>query len=336
MMTGVLRIKGTIDLEQFWPGGESDADTTKIKVKVGSKSFSFAPDGKNFKVTSAFVGAFVRGASKAAVIRKDRITVRLQGIDAPELHYRAGPIPRKNKQVSDKKRETFNGLNKVQRRQYWGETATVALANKLSAFGAGSIQCQMYSLVDHPHEVIDTYGRFVGNICVGSKFHTDINLWLAEQGWVYPTYYSSMSTDEIAALDAAGKKGKAKKRTWKDYSTAVGKFDKKLVYRPHGAVDEANDKGPVLMPKLFRRQVAYRMQKAARIAVGTFAEFLSKSPDYCFRTDEFVEQSVHTAQPHMLHQFIKGTQFTLQPQELVFKEKFSTLVDGKGKVVEDF
>jgi hypothetical protein len=31
-MTGMLRIRGTIDLSQFWPSGQSDADTTKIKA----------------------------------------------------------------------------------------------------------------------------------------------------------------------------------------------------------------------------------------------------------------------------------------------------------------
>ncbi len=89
-MAGVLRVKGTIDLAQFWPDGESDADTTKIKVEVGANSFSFAADGKTFKTTQAYFGTVVRGASSDPVIDKQgRITVRLQGIDAPELHYRA-------------------------------------------------------------------------------------------------------------------------------------------------------------------------------------------------------------------------------------------------------
>ena len=94
-MPGLLRVRGTIDLEQFWPAGESDADTTKIKVTVGDGSFAFAADGKTFKKTNAYVGAFSRGASNKQVIDgKGRITVRLQGIDAPELHYRAAPLRR--------------------------------------------------------------------------------------------------------------------------------------------------------------------------------------------------------------------------------------------------
>jgi endonuclease YncB( thermonuclease family) len=336
-MAGVLRVKGTIDLAQFWPDGESDADTTKIKVEVGANSFSFAADGKTFKKTQVYFGAVVRGTSSDPVIDKQgRITVRLQGIDAPELHYRAGAL-KQSSGVSKAKRKKFNELNKTARRQFWAETATVALCKKLKTFGNnGTLKCEMRSLIDKPAEVIDTYGRFVGNIFVGAGFKTDINVWLATEGWVYPTYYSSMSVEEIAALDAAAKKGKTKKRTWKNYSKAVNKFDKKLVFRKHGPIDAAKDKGPVLMPKIYRRQVSYQMQKGAGISVGTFAEFLGKSPDRCFLTKEFVEQTIHTAEPRSLHDFIKATKFTLEPQELVFKEKFSDLRRPNGSKITDF
>ena len=195
-MPGTLRIRGTIDLAQFWPDGEADADTTKIKVEVGANSFAFAADGKTFKATKVYFGAFARGASNKEVIdSKNRITVRLQGIDAPELHYRAAPLKKSGK-VSNSKRAKFNLENKQPRRQYWAETATVALAKKLSGYG-NSVKCQVISLIDRPFEVIDTYGRFVGNICVGAKFNTDINLWLSEEGWAYPTFYSSMEPEEI-------------------------------------------------------------------------------------------------------------------------------------------
>jgi endonuclease YncB( thermonuclease family) len=335
-MPGVLRVKGTIDLAQFWPDGEADADTTKIKVQVGANSFSFAADGKTFKPTKVYFGAVVRGTSSDPVIDKQgRITVRLQGVDAPELHYRAAAL-KQRPDVSQAKRKKFNELNKTARRQYWAETATVALCKKLKTFGNGVVKCEMRSLIDHPAEVIDTYGRFVGNIYVGPKFGVDINVWLAAEGWVYPTYYSSMTVEEIDVLDAAAEKGKTKKRTWKDYLAAVNKFDKKLVYRKHGPIDAANDKGPVLMPKIYRRQVSYQMQKAAGIAVGKFAEFLAKSPDRCFLTKEFIEQSIHTAEPRVLHDFIKGNKFTLKPQELVFKEKFSDLRRENGAKITKF
>jgi hypothetical protein len=63
MMQGLLEVRGTIPLEQFWPEGESDADTTKVKVEVGVDSFRFRPhSGAQFQPTQAFEGAKVRVA----------------------------------------------------------------------------------------------------------------------------------------------------------------------------------------------------------------------------------------------------------------------------------
>jgi endonuclease YncB( thermonuclease family) len=334
-MVGVLRVLGTIDLAQFWPDGESDADTSKVKVNVERDSFSFSPDGRKFKKTDVYFGAFSQGASKKQVVdSQNRITVRLQGIDAPELHYRAAAL-KSSTGVSAAKRAKFNLENKPQRRQYWAETATVALAEKLSGYGS-PVKCQVTSFIDRPFEVIDTYGRFVANIRVGAGYKTDINLWLAEEGWAYPTFYSSMKADEIEAyLKALTKAGK-KRRIWRDYSLDTSKFDPKLVFRPKGPVEAAKDKGKVLMPKLFRRQVSFRIQKKVGVFNGNFADYLKANKDSCFRTDEFLKQGEHVAPVRALHDFMKGNKFTLQPQDIVFREKYSNLVDAKGKRIEKF
>jgi endonuclease YncB( thermonuclease family) len=334
-MPGVLRVRGTIDLQQFWPDGDSDADTSKIKVTVGADSFAFAADGKAFKKTNAYFGAFARGASNKEVIDKQgRITVRLQGIDAPELHYRAAAL-KKSSKVSAAKREKFNVENKPHRRQHWAETATVALGKKLSGYG-DPVKCHVISLIDRPFEVIDTYGRFVANVCVGTGFKTDINLWLSEQGWAYPTFYSSMEPEEIEAyLNTLGK-AQAKGRIWKDYSTDTSKFDGKLVFRPRGPVQASKDKGKVLMPKIFRRQLSFRLQKKVGVVSGSFTDYLKANRDPCFSTDEFLKQGANTAPVRSLHDFMKGSKFTLKPHEVVFREKFSSLVDKNGKKIEKF
>jgi len=49
-MPGLLRIRGSIDLVQFWPDGSSDADTSKIKVTIDDKSFAYAADGVHFNI----------------------------------------------------------------------------------------------------------------------------------------------------------------------------------------------------------------------------------------------------------------------------------------------
>jgi endonuclease YncB( thermonuclease family) len=334
-MTGLLRIKGTIALDQFWPDGSSDADTSKIKLTVGAGSFAFAADGKKFKPTSVFQHAQVRGKSRKMLITNNQITVRLQGIDATELHYRAGALAADRTEVTAAKRAAYNGWNAHERRQYWAESATMALAKKLSGFGASALPCTILSFVDAPHEVADTYGRVVGNVRLRGDF--DVNLWLTEQGWAFPTFYSSMSEAEIKALIVAARKGKRMNRLWPSLSDNLRPFNARLLYRKNGAPDAAADKGKVIMPKLFRRQVAYQAETAAKLFKGSFKQFLARAPDECFLTDAFLAQGVHSAPTFVLADFITGSRFTVLPDALVFKEKPASLVDVRnGKRLDHF
>ncbi len=336
-MSGLLRIRGVIDLTQFWPGGSSDADTSKVKVNVGPGSFAFAADGKKFKPTQALDKAIVIGASKKPLIdSQSRVTVRLQGIDAPELHYKAPALRKSRPEVTPEKRVAYNAENKTERRQYWGETATLALAEKLSTYGAGTIRCEVYSAVDHPYELVDTYARVVGNLHVGKKLGLDINRWLTEQGWVFPAFYSSMSEAEIQTLLDAAVKGRRQGRVWSALTDDITKWKPKLVYRKGGPIDTANDQGALILPKLFRRQVAWKMEQYAKVFKGRFAEFLADRPDECYLTKDFLGKGLHTAPTHRLADFMKGKRFMKAPEDLVFREKFSSVVNAAGKRLDDF
>ena len=84
MFKGLLTVSGSIELPQFWPTGGSDADTASITVN--SKSFEFTADpSKKPRRTRVFEGAKV--GTKLVIRGGGKVTVRLQGIDAPELHF---------------------------------------------------------------------------------------------------------------------------------------------------------------------------------------------------------------------------------------------------------
>lgn len=53
----------------------------------------------------------------------------------------------------------------------------------LANFGRDHVECEVVSFVDHPHELVDTYGRVVANIRIGSNFDVDINGWRRKPGW---------------------------------------------------------------------------------------------------------------------------------------------------------
>ena len=139
MPTALLEVTGTIDLAQFWPSGDSDADTVKIHLS-GNNAFRFRPGpGASSKVTHAFEDAQVHGkVTKDAIDKQQRIIIRLQAVDAPELHY--PPIaPTLNKQKpSATQRAAFNAAN-GNFRQHFGETQNRAPTLDMGGYGQSDL-----------------------------------------------------------------------------------------------------------------------------------------------------------------------------------------------------
>jgi len=339
---GLLKLSGTLDVAQFWPTGQSDADTAKV-ITVHGGSFQFSADGgTEFETTHAFDGAKVKGKSgtKTVIGQQGQVTIRLQGIDAPELHYPLPPLGNKAGVLSDE-RNAYRALEKEEYRQYRGETSTAALGQLLN--GLGKVACEVTTLVSTPNEVFDTYGRFIGDISVKRDGHrTVLNDWLIENGWAFPTFYKSMTDPEIQHKAALWKTAKQhhKANLWKYYEKTFPTFDPKLVYRHSSAtnpvtIDAAADRGPAILPKLFRRQAAWWARKKAGITSGTFPAYLGSpdlKKDQFHLTDEWLDDH-NTARTYGWGDFLTGSTFTKEPQEVVFVEDPSTLLDSHGAPV---
>lgn len=346
---GTLRIHGVIDLIQFWPNGEADADTTKIQLEVREDAFEYREEGEErFAQTNAFEGAVSKGQGSKEVIKTKSngtrvITARLQGIDAPELHYSA-PALRKSSEVTDAMRKKYNELNKPKRKQCFAESSTVALATYLGDFAGndGRLACTFETEVNAPYEAIDTYGRFVGNIFLTER--QEINLWLIENGWALPAFYTSMSQTEIERFLAGWQKGKRiKNRPSKYVSKDAGEFNWDMVYRrleDGDTFEIGDDTGYALIPKIFRRQVAWHIAKKAGVVAKSisFTNYLKKSPDQFVLLDDFLKlnEDVHSAIRRNLHGFIgSDNQVQGNPEDFVFQEKPGTLVDkNNNKITE--
>jgi endonuclease YncB( thermonuclease family) len=332
MAKGLLEIRGIIPIEQFWPGGESDADTTKIKVTVGEGAFRFREHpGAAFVVTHAFDKARVRGRiSKEIIDKQGRVTIRLQGIDAPELHYMP-QAAKKKAQQTEKQRALFLEWNH-RYRQYFAESATIRLKDLLAGGGADKQACRVLTAVDQPDDAIDTYGRVVGDIEV--MIHGEVvnlNQWLTANGWTVPAFYNSMSGDEILTLltlsEPAQEKGLG---FWPHLAPSVGAFDFELRYRK--TADADGDTGPVLMPKLFRRQCTWAVNKKAGMVTGTFKRYLEKKRDIYYVIDEFLDQGVTAATPRNLSEIIgPKARLLAGPTDLVFGEEGARLIGPDGQ-----
>src|SRR5690242_19219490 len=87
-MKGILQVTGVLSVSQFWPEGQSDADTAKLQLDVHEDSFTFQASSKEKpSVIKIFEGAIVHGKVTKPAVQKGKLTVRLQGLDAAELHF---------------------------------------------------------------------------------------------------------------------------------------------------------------------------------------------------------------------------------------------------------
>lgn len=327
-MTGVLVIDGTVDVAQFWPSGEEDADTVKLALSSPQNAFRFraspgAPTVITHAVDNAGIFKTVKGKRTfKPLIRHGVITTRLQGIDAPELHY-LPPV---------KGAQNF--------RQFQGETCTISLENQLKKSGQNKIPCQFVTAVDHPQDVIDKYGRFVGEIIFDRNTPKEWNIcdWLVEQGWAFPAFYSSMSVAEINRLQTkAAAAQKIKRGIWAFETANIAPLDFTMLFRKNGPIDAAKDRGPVTFPKIFRRLCDYSVKKNGTVS-GTLTAYLSglKPPDLCYRTPDFLKSGGHPSKnlQKKLAQFVTaGNKYLAGPGDLVFQEASSTIVDSNNQKI---
>ena len=334
MGTGLLEVDCTIDLSQFWPDGNSDADTTKVEVTP--HAFRFRPDDNSpFQPTYVFDSAHVKGKSgtKPILDTKGRMTARLEGIDAPELHYRPAALVKKS-QRSGEQHQLYLKYNE-EYRQNLAETGTRALADLLAIGGQNTLACKITTAVDEPNEVFDTYARFVGYLKVDlGNGEVVINDWLTRNGWTFPAFYSSMGDHEIVSLRDAGRQAKQNAMgLWPHLIGDSKFFDEDMVYRgKNAAIMNGADAGDLIFPKLFRRVSEHWVNKKSKMFSGNFNTFLAtKSSDHCFETDDFLSQGGPAA--NLLHftDFISTSgEFDAEPDELVFRESPSTLVPAGG------
>ncbi len=299
MVAGLLQVHGSIALDQLWPSGRSDADTTKVVLTVAPGAIEFRKNSSTpFHATHVFDHAIVKGRTRKPAIKNGQVTLRLQGIDAPELHYQPSPLsPAEKKGASATKLNAYHLVTHPYR-QFLGATTTKALHDFLVATGKPSLDCRVFTQVDKPSEVFDTYGRLVGDIEVTINGQAvNLNHWLVEKGWAFPTFYSSMTNDEIVALLALTKTARSKKSgVWKFLSKTIGPLNFNLLEPKKNDLSVlATDKGPVILPKLYRRQTNWSARNKAKITNQSFQNFLAAGsggkPDVCFETKDLFSEA---------------------------------------------
>lgn len=322
-----LNIRGTIDVSQFWPDGKSDADTTKVIVSVQPGDIRVRKAGQSqFKPTQAYKDAvIVQGTKKDGdrdvkpVIKNGQITVRLQRIDAPELHYRPDPRGSGGK---------LKGTGLVtDYRQHQAETATRRVGQFLKTFGSTKVDCTFTSELnpkEGPSAAIDRYGRFVGDIILPDGIN--LNLWLLEQGLSVIALYDSMLPHEIDESIAAWQAGqKLADGITRLYSARFLKFDPSLKLRSGTASGPIEGKQRFMHPKFYRRQTTWWAFNQADIFEGDFLDWLESKDEQCWYLPEFRDKGARATKYPLYDRQFDGDGISWGPEDFIFAESASSI-----------
>lgn len=331
---GLLVVTGVLRTKQFWPEARSDADTATVDlVPQAKKPFVFVNNAGQRKTTKVFDNAVVLGKfgpnavvnqPKTSTVR--RVTVRLQGIDAPELHFQPQVPGAGGKGIIHPFRQSL------------GETSANALHDIVAAIGLVEIPCEVVTVVNTPNEVCDVYGRIVGNLVLTlGSVRIDLNQRLLREGWVLPGLYNSMSKPEIQAVLADHQMAKQNKRglfSRKIVTTKLAPFDDQRRERKGPtSFKPFSDEGPVNFPKFFRRQAELHVRTAngETVPADLRAFIKTKKDDLAMATSKFLALKGPTtgakakAKFDNLATFLGGNKYPMGP-EVVFFENDSLLV----------
>jgi endonuclease YncB( thermonuclease family) len=337
---GKLMIEGTVDLSQFWPTGESDADTTKIVLTLLPGAVQYQPPDDVPRPTTKFDEACVKSFGKPKPVIKDgKITVRLQGVDAPELHYQ--PQSMKGKTYKGQPFGSLKGSGLVKKyRQRQAETATVRLGRYLRTLGTSPLPCRFQTEVNDyegPADAVDKYGRFVGNILINE---IDINLEILRQGLAIVALYNSMQPAEMDTCLEAWAIGETAAEGVVQYQTrTIGAFDAQLLYQPPKTATLNPEKThKFIHPKLYRRQCTWWAYRKLGTFKGGFDTYLSLFPDDVFyERSSMRDEGFLAATPLQIERMVKaGRQVIYAPDEIVFKEAGSQLFTAEGQPIKNW
>jgi endonuclease YncB( thermonuclease family) len=320
---GEVMISGKIFLNQFFSvgTGRSDADTVKILMTPQSIKFRKSKDDPWLENLTLLNDAFYyneeEGRRKNILLTnrtdgRKYIIIRLQGIDAPELHY---PPNRGGLELFYEQYTNFRALSDMfEFRQYWGARAAKELADFLRANSDGNeyLDASAISSIDKPSNLFDKFGRAVADIIIHTRNKEEINLnhWLVENGWAFADFYDSMSNDEILGLEKKSKEAEVnKKGIWSTYSSKLVPFDFDMNYpRKPSELNIDNDKGQLNLPKLFRKQVDFEIIKRTGFKmyneITTLKKYIKYRKSECYKLQEFLEKR-HCAKRFELSEFIK-------------------------------
>jgi endonuclease YncB( thermonuclease family) len=346
--SGIIKISGKILFSQFFGEkteidgrsvwGGSDADTCKLTLNSNPIKFQSSPDSSwqdNIRLFDKAFSYEEETGKRINIIGTDLdnskiIKIRLQGLDAPELHYRA---IKGDTFLYDDKLSVFNTIKEAfDLRQAFGAKAANKLVEFLKEYSTNEKFVNAYALssIDKPSQLIDKFGRAICDIYVYNDDENNginVNQWLVKEGWAFPDFYDSMSNEEITTLRKLGNDAGNQKAGMRNFlSNSLLDLDYNLLLDKENAkqiID--NENGKLNLPKFFRKQVDWKILGNSGSKVKNLKKFISNRKTICYKVDEFLEKR-NNAEIYQLSDFISEDGIiSVGPGDLVNIESESVL-----------
>ncbi|MES0041881.1 hypothetical protein [Mesorhizobium sp. M0091] len=314
---GIVDIQGKVDVFQYWPHGSSDVDTLKFIPDLASAQY--VGDGASTNVGAFFErgGTFQPddnnpGEEKfKSILRKAggvSLSVRLQGIDAPETHY--SPNYREGMFDGDYAKWIAKHIARQKSyRQPYGKLCTDLFANGLrTQLGIGSfnsatpevlVDAKVRILADGIDGAVDVFGRVLGYVTlIGNGLEIVLNDHALTQGFAFCSFYGSMAIDEMKRLSdlfaTHGEGGAQKSQLRSNVSGQLRDFEYELWTTKSMRDTDRDDNGAdsfrskCFDPKLFRRCIDWVGRKEALGESTALLDYMRSNDEDIVLLSDFV------------------------------------------------
>ena len=273
------------------------------------------PDGDSVRFIADNPDLFskLQNNHRIRLSKDNSVQLRFEAIDAPELHYLGQAQP-----LGGESRDALLKLMGFGRLGFGSNGATITASTPETVRGA---------ILSNAVEV---NGRPISYVLLASdaKSFADgaqvkvsdailqktLNTRQLENGMAYLTVYSSTPEAHIRFLhDIAAKARTAKLGVWARDSSTSFKLENK---------DSVNERGALILPKLFRRCISYLNAKAKDASLGSITDWMRATQITGVPEDDLVRVKGQTVRLSSLLR-VSGSQvkFASDTLEIVFVEK---------------
>ena len=366
---GFVEIPGKVDVFQYWPDGSSDVDTLKFIPDLASaKYFS---DAASTNVAAFFEkgGTFQPDDNSPgevkfkSILRKGggvSLSIRLQGIDAPETHY--SPNYREGMFDGDYAQWVAKHVaRQTSYRQPYGKLCTDLFGKGLRtqlgispapAGGAAPevlVDAKVKILADSINGAVDVFGRVIGYVTLmGNGQQIVLNDYALSQGFAFCSFYGSMAIDEMKRLAdlfaAHGAGGAQKSQLRNNVSLQLRDFEPELwttksmrdTDRDDNGVDTFRSK--CFDPKLFRRCIDWVGRKEALGDATMLLDYMRSNDEEIVLMSDFIAANGDWKKSRKFEMgslIAKDGAFRYRAGEVVFEARPVQIVDEQRQVLPD-